>query len=236
MRVDRAPIRTLVLAAVVAATSLVVAPAEAQDTAAVAINTKDDSSVFRMAFSVRRVMNEVVDTSNAAVAFASCENCQTTAVALQVVLIMSDPTVVNPENVALAINVECSSCETVASAYQYVLTTGGPVHYTAEGNQILADLRKQLLDLKTADLTPEELLAAVDAIAEQLYDVTNTELVAGGPPPTEPATEETTSTETGSTTETTAPEPTATTEPTTTTESTPAPEETYSEPSPATTP
>lgn len=224
------------LAAVVAATSLVTAPAEAQDTAAVAINTKDDSSVFRMAFSVRRVMNEVVDTSNAAVAFASCENCQTTAVALQVVLIMSDPEVVNPENVALAINVECSTCETVASAYQYVLTTGGPVHYTAEGNQILADLRIQLLDLKTAELTPEELLAAVDAIAQQLFDVTNTELVAGGPP-TEPTTEETTSTEVGTSTETTAPEPTSSPEPATTYEEpSPAPEETSSDPSPATTP
>jgi putative peptide zinc metalloprotease protein len=205
----------------------------------VAINTKDDSSVFRMAFSVRRVMNDVVDTSNSAVAFASCENCQTTAVALQVVLVFSDPAIVTPENVALAINVECSTCETVASAYQYVLTTGGPVHYSAEGNQILADLRQQLLDLKTADLTPEELLAAVDAIAQQFFDVTNTELLAGGPLPTEPTTAETTATETGSSTATTSPEPT--TAPTSspepgTTESSPAPEETSAEATPAPSP
>ena len=229
--------------AILAAASFAVAPASAraQDTAVVAINTKDDSSVFRFAFSVRRVMNDVVDTSNAAVAFASCDSCQTTAVALQVVLIMSDPEVVNPENVALAINVECTACETVASAYQYVLTTGGPVHYSAEGNQLLAELRRELIALSNQDLTPDELLAAVDAIAQQLFDITNTELVAGGPPPEEPTAHETESTGEVSSTPTTAPEPTAdevsSPEPNATSDPSPTPEEeATSEPSPSTSP
>src|SRR3712207_3599695 len=116
----------LLLATALAAGALVAAPStsQAQDTAAVAINTKDDSSIFRLAFSIRRVMNDVVDTSNAAVAYASCEECPTTAVSLQVVLVFSDPEVVTPTNTAVAINYQCTTCETLATAYQYVLTTG----------------------------------------------------------------------------------------------------------------
>lgn len=54
------------LAAVTLAFSLQVAApvaAAAQDNAAVAINQKDGSSLFKFAFDVRRVMNGVVDQS-----------------------------------------------------------------------------------------------------------------------------------------------------------------------------
>jgi hypothetical protein len=39
--------------------------ASAQDNVAVAVNTKDGSSVFRLSFSVRRVMDGTVDQTNA---------------------------------------------------------------------------------------------------------------------------------------------------------------------------
>src|SRR5918992_3722607 len=124
------------------------AAASAQgDTTAVAVNTKDGSSIFRLAFNVRRVAGEVVDQANAAVAFASCEDCRTVALSIQLVLVMSDPDVVTPTNLALAINQDCTSCETLASAYQYVLGTGGPVHFDAEGNQELASIKSALRDL-----------------------------------------------------------------------------------------
>jgi hypothetical protein len=42
------------------------------DNAAVAINTKDGSSLFKFAFSIKKVLGEVVDNTNAAVAYASC--------------------------------------------------------------------------------------------------------------------------------------------------------------------
>src|SRR5688500_9396907 len=77
---------------------------------AVAVNTKDDSSVVKFAFQVRRVMNGVVDDSNAAAAVSSCENCTTIAVAIQRVMVMNDPDVVSPTNLAIAMNIECTSC------------------------------------------------------------------------------------------------------------------------------
>src|SRR2546421_7615949 len=97
------------------------------DNTAIAINTKDGSSIFKLAFSIKRVAGDVVDSTNAAVAFASCNDCSTVAVAIEVVLVTGDPSTVTPTNLALAMNVDCQSCITVADAYQFVIGTGGEV-------------------------------------------------------------------------------------------------------------
>jgi putative peptide zinc metalloprotease protein len=212
----------VILAAVLAGITLAAAApatARAQDSAAVAINTKDGTSIFRVAFKIARVNQEIVDSSNAAVAWASCTDCQALAAAFQIVLIFSDPDVVTPENIALAVNWECTACVAFASAYQWVLTTDGPVHFSADGNRRLADVRTRLHELSQLDLTLEELSAELEALAAEIRDVLATELVAAGPkPPPEPAPPppapaETTTTEPTGTTETT-------TEPTTTTTTT----------------
>jgi putative peptide zinc metalloprotease protein len=203
--------------------------ANAQDNTAVAINLRDGASIFRFAFKIARVNQDVVDNTNAAAAVGSCVECETIAAAFQVVLVFSDPAVVSPENLALAINIECPACETLAFAYQWVLTTGGPVHFTAEGNQRIAEIKHALRDLlESADSMPiADLQAAMDALADELHEVVQTELVAAGggdepssagtPPeeeptetPTETAPSETTPTET---TETTTTETTTTSTP-----------------------
>lgn len=156
-------------------------PALAQDTA-VEVNTKDGSSVFDVTFMIRRAAGDVVDTTNAAAAVASCEECQTVAVAIQVVLVTGDPEVVSPENLALAMNIECTLCSTLASAYQIVLGTGGQVHFTAEGNKLIAELRRRLIELSKSDASIAEIQAAVAAIVADLKAVLATELVPAGPP------------------------------------------------------
>jgi putative peptide zinc metalloprotease protein len=158
-----------------------VAPAAA-DNVAVSINTKDGFSVWSFAFKVTRTMKDVVDETNAAAAASSCKDCQNIAVALQVVLIMSDASVIAPTNLALALNVDCNSCETLASAYQWVFTTGGPVHFTAAGNRRLAEIRHAFLELlKNAEnLTLAEIQAKISELAAQLADVLKTELVPAG--------------------------------------------------------
>lgn len=158
------------------------APAAGQgDNTAVAINTRDGSSIFRLAFQVSRVMSDTVDQGNAAVAYSSCEACETIAVAIQVVLIFSDPEVVSPENVAVAINSECSLCVTVAEAYQFVLTTGGPVHFDAEGNRELAAIRQDVRTLLGSEgLSLEEFQGRLDALMQRLKGVVEEHLVPAG--------------------------------------------------------
>ena len=206
------------------------ADARAEDTAAVAINTKDGSSLFRLAFSIQRAAGAVVDNQNAAVAYASCSDCQTVAISIQVVFAIGDANVVTTENYAIAVNQQCTMCETLASAYQFVFGTGGPVHFTAEGNQAIAQLRREFQQLRqeSENLTIAEIQARVDALLDRLYEVLKTELVKAGdaPPPrtNEQGTQQgtaTTPTSPGETTPTTTETtPTATTE-TTPTETTP---------------
>lgn len=201
-------IRRITIAVIASLVLLAAAPVAAGastqgDTTAVAINTRDGGSVFRLAFSVRRVMDGTVDQSNVAAAVASCTDCETVALAFQVVLVMSDPDVVTPENLALSINTECTFCTTYAAATQIVLGTDGVVRLTDEGQRRLAALRTRLLGLRHEELTVSELEAAVDEARTELADILKTELVAVGPAQEEPATSSSTSSSTTSTTSTT---------------------------------
>jgi putative peptide zinc metalloprotease protein len=175
--------RALILVAAAIVFALVgtgAGPAQAQDNTAIAINTKDGTDIFKLAFKIARVNQDIVDQSNGAVAFNSCEQCQAIAIAFQVVLIFSDPAVVSSQNLAIAINYECDACVAFASAYQWLLTTGGPVHFTAEGNERLAEVRKRLHDLANSNLSIEQLQAELDEIKNDLADILATELVPAG--------------------------------------------------------
>ncbi len=171
--------------ALLLAAFLTAAPAHADDApgsennVAVAVNTQDGASVFRLAFSVRMVANGVIDEDNRAYALASCTDCQTVALAFQVVLAWGDVDVVVPENQAVAINDQCAECLTYASATQIVLGFDGPVRFTDEGRRRLAEWYRALsrLEDEVADMGPAELLAAVSAAEAELIDILREELV-----------------------------------------------------------
>ncbi len=151
------------------------------DNAAVAINTKDGASLFKLAFDIRRVAGDVVDSQNAAVAYSSCDRCRTVAIAIQIVLVTGSPSVATPTNVAIAVNESCTLCETFASAYQFVLGTGGPVKFTQAGKHELHEIRKALKELRKSDLSLAELDAQLNAIVERIRNVLANELVPAAP-------------------------------------------------------
>jgi putative peptide zinc metalloprotease protein len=188
----------------------------AGDNAAIAVNTKDGTTVFKVAFAIRHVMSNVVDQTNAAVAYASCSDCASVAIAFEIVLVESNPDVVTPTNIAIAFNENCSMCVAVAEAYQFVLGTGGIVHFDSEGNQILSEIRRELHHLKKEDLTIEELQARLDRIAARIADVLANHLVPVGPRKDDESTTTTTTTTPTTTSTPTTTEETTTTTPTTT--------------------
>jgi putative peptide zinc metalloprotease protein len=216
------------------------APAHAQDNTAIAINTKDGAALFKFAFSVKRVAGDVVDNGNAAVAFASCENCQTVAIAIQIVLVTGDPSTVTPTNLALAYNFECTLCETMASAYQFVFGNGDNMRFTAEGRRLLAEIRREFHDLRkeSEGLTLAEIDARVKALVARIRTVLQNELVpAGNAKPNDDEAPTATTTTTPTTTTTTVPTTTEpTTDGTTTTEPTTTEETTTTAPTTTTTP
>jgi len=222
---------TLVLASVFAFALATGAPtaAYAGDNAAIAVNTKDGTTVFKVAFAIRHVMGDVVDQTNGAVAYSSCTDCAAVAVAFEIVLVEGDPSTVTPTNVAIAINENCDTCVAVAEAYQFVLGTGGLVHFDNEGNKILSEIRRQLHSLRKEDLTLEQLQTTLDDIAARIADVLANHLVPV--PGKRVGQQEETTTTTATPTTTTTPE-TTTTEPVTTTTT---PETTTTEPTTTTT-
>jgi putative peptide zinc metalloprotease protein len=147
---------------------------------AIAINTKDGSNLFDLAFAIRHVMGDSVEQENAAVAYASCTSCQTTAIAIEIVLVEGDPTTVSPTNLSLAVNESCNLCDTFASAYQFVISTGGPVHFTEDGLRELHQIRKEIDDWGKQGLSNEQIRALLPDVIDRIKQVLATQLVADG--------------------------------------------------------
>ena len=192
---------------------------------AIAINTKDGSELFKLAFAIRHVMGDVVDQDNAAVAYASCTSCETTAIAIEIVLVEGSPSTVSPTNVAISENVQCNLCDTFAAAYQFVTQTSGPVHFTEEGLRELHAIRQEIASWGKQGLTNDQiralLLGPLGVIA-RIKKVLETQLVpAGKAEPGQP--DEGTTTTNEQPTATAPPTTTSTTEPTTTTSTTTGP-------------
>jgi putative peptide zinc metalloprotease protein len=148
-----------------------------KDNSAVAINTKDGSSLFRFAFNIVKVTSNTVDSTNAAIAYASCTQCQTVAIAIQFVIVEGSPEVFTPENVAVAVNERCSMCDTLASAYQFVIQTPGPVRLTWEGRKQMWALTREIKALADSGLTGPEMQIKVNDIATRMHEVMKAELV-----------------------------------------------------------
>jgi len=174
--------RWLVAPFLVVALTIATAPpaaADKKDNEATAVNTEDGSSVFRWAFSIRHVTDGVIDQTNTATAEASCVDCETVAVAFQVILVSGDADVVVPENTAVAENTECEQCFTYASATQLVIGVDGK-ELTDDGKRRLKALDKKMREAeRNADnMTEAEMLALVQEAEQELVSIFNEELVA----------------------------------------------------------
>ncbi|MEA2434284.1 MAG: putative peptide zinc metalloprotease protein [Actinomycetota bacterium] len=150
------------------------------DNVVVKVNKKDGSSVFKLGFKVIKVMGDTVDSGNAAAAVSSCESCRTVVIAISVVLIMSDPSIVAPENLALALNVDCTLCETMALAYQLVLSPGEMARIDHDAGKAIKDLLDQIDEIGSSDLPLAEIDAQVSALVDQLFDIVRNSLVPVG--------------------------------------------------------
>ncbi|MCR1163040.1 hypothetical protein NEK97_16370 [Paenarthrobacter sp. UW852] len=115
------------------------------DNQALAVNTKDGSVVYDVAFAlVWAEDGQTVGNTNEAYAFASCKDCAAVAVGFQVVLIVGQANVVVPENLSAAANYNCVRCLTYALASQLVLTLDGPL--SPEGMAKLNALWQQIAE------------------------------------------------------------------------------------------
>ena len=152
------------------------------DNTVVLINSVDGRSFERAATSIQRPLGDVVDNENAATAFSRCSHCRTVAVAVQVVLVMGNPSTVAPRNYAIAWNQDCSDCYSMAAAYQYVIATDGVVHFTAEGETQISAIRRQIDDVAGSGASFNEIASQLDDLTSRLWGLVDQELVYAGVP------------------------------------------------------
>jgi putative peptide zinc metalloprotease protein len=184
-RVSSRSARLLVVASLIAlpgGAGAAVAAAASGDSLAVAVNTKDGSSVFKLTFAINKVAGSSVTNQNAAIAYSSCTACQTVAISIQILLISGSPTTFTPTNVAIAINQNCNLCDTLAAAYQFAVGVDTKLKFTAEGRRQIADIRHQLEMLRNSGLTGPQINAKLNTLMTQLGTVLQTQLVGTNEP------------------------------------------------------
>jgi putative peptide zinc metalloprotease protein len=144
---------------------------------AVSVNTTDNTSVFHLAFTIVRSSGPAVSVSNVALAFTSCTNCRSVAIAIQVDLVWPVPTQLTAANMAVAVTSGCTTCDAVAAAFQYVIASGQPMRLSKTGRREVAQIERQLRALRWSGLSGADLMASVNNLAAQLGNVLSTQLV-----------------------------------------------------------
>ena len=192
-------------------------PGASTDNVAAAVNTTDGKTVYAISLKIVQTDADTIDATNAAVAVASCADCQTVSIALEGVLIIGEPSNFEPTNIALALNSDCTSCQTLASAYQHFVQNDTRVRISGAGRREIAEVRAGLQSLRTSGLDVIAVQAKVDEYAARLIRVLETEVYPIGRPPAPNTTTTAARSSRNTTTTTTALGPTTTSSTVTTT-------------------
>jgi putative peptide zinc metalloprotease protein len=116
--------------------------------------------------------NGNVQPVNQAYALASCTNCQTYAVAMQIVVYPKSATTVAPVNEAIALNYHCTGCNTVARALQYAIPTDDPDKLPPSVQNLSRQIAREVGSIQqTPAITPAEADARVNAVIVQFGDL-----------------------------------------------------------------
>lgn len=143
-------------------------------------NRSDDATSVAARIAVPEVDNATLDNTNLASAFASCTDCRTVAVAIQVVVAEGPVTTFTPGNAAVALNDACLRCQTFAYARQEVLSPGTPVQISDEAAAAIGDLQDQIQAVAGSDEGFAQMSADLDNLTEQVVSVVQGEIDRAG--------------------------------------------------------
>ncbi|GAA3161868.1 hypothetical protein GCM10010531_11970 [Blastococcus jejuensis] len=158
------------------------APGEG-DNQALAVNTEDGSVLYDVTFALVWVdEDDDALNRNEAYALASCRDCQTVAVAFQVVLLVGSVDVVVPQNLSAAVNYACVECVTYALATQLVVSLPGELG--ADGQRALAEIWADLQEFGEGieGIPLAELRDRLTEFEKRILDVVQQESTDAGPP------------------------------------------------------
>jgi hypothetical protein len=147
---------------------------------AVAVDAKTGRQTSRVAWMVRTNTGGALP-SNYAKAQTWCNDCHTTAIAVQIVLMSNVTAPTAAWNHSVAANSRCARCATAAAAFQFVVISNGPVALSPAGSGQLAGLRAELEGIAASGVAPGDINAAATAVAGRVLGVLQQEVRAGGP-------------------------------------------------------
>jgi putative peptide zinc metalloprotease protein len=142
------------------------------DTQALATGTRDGGVVYTISYALVTVPDGApVTQTNSAFALARCTGCTTVAVSFQVVLVVGTSHAVAPIDAAGALDVDCPACVTTAIAEQMVVTVARQPSAELEQQLRAALSRLGALPQLGAEGSPQAVLAAVQAVQQQVGTV-----------------------------------------------------------------
>jgi hypothetical protein len=142
------------------------------------VNTENGRFKARASIVLRRIADadpRAVDAVNIALADGRCTDCQTIAVALQVVLYPRGAHNVQPQNIAVAINDGCKRCITVARAIQFVVPVDDPNAVPDSVRGLVRDMDRELQYFTTvqslSQLDPKTAMDRLNAVMAQYAEL-----------------------------------------------------------------
>jgi putative peptide zinc metalloprotease protein len=128
-----------------------------------ALNRRNAAFEFQGRADYVREKQDDVTAGNQAVARATCTDCQTVALALQLVVYRQGATHVAPRNFAIALNEQCTRCLTMARAVQYVIPVPDPKDVPSDVKALVHELNKEMNEIERVRALNEGNVQQVDS-------------------------------------------------------------------------
>jgi putative peptide zinc metalloprotease protein len=182
--------RRVLLLAVVASLAVVIGTAPTADAKpksravvnqAVAVDTKAGRTTHRLSWMVRDNTGGALP-SNYAKAQTWCNDCHSTAIAVQIVLMSNVAGPTAAWNHSVAANGQCARCSTAASAFQFSVISSHRVTLTAAGAAQLASLRAAMDQISSSGAPAAQVNAAAAGVGAQILGVLQREVQTSGLP------------------------------------------------------
>jgi putative peptide zinc metalloprotease protein len=177
------PRRLFAAVTIVAATALAGPPPAGADGPAnrvMAVNQSDGRVATMARTALMQDPGPAVGAENVALARASCSDCRTVAVAVEVVTVDGPVTDFHPLNAAVAVNEACTRCATYAYARQEIIAVDGEFSPSDVGRDEIRRLSDAIDRLAASDEPFLQMGAELDGLVIQLRDAVLREIGRSG--------------------------------------------------------
>jgi Fe-S cluster biogenesis protein NfuA len=189
----RRRIFTLLLAAILAlAIAVLPATAGGGNNVVVISNTTDGQTLSSASTQVVPVPMDDVTSSNIAIAAnAGCTGCHSSAVAVQILIVVGSPSTFSPGQAAVAANGGCTGCGAYAYARQHWIQISGPAVLGGDARAQIDEIRQEIANVTSSILPSDpvtdpalsrdhELDSELNALSTQLIQVVTSALQSSG--------------------------------------------------------